>query len=359
MSTSPPGLPLEPLIARLATDLPEFSGGPACTATLLAAGRSNLTYAVTDCAGRRWAIRRPPLGHIMPSAHDMRREFTVLSGLSRAAYPVPRPRLLCQDHDVIGADFLVMDFVDGTVISDRDDAARLTEREAGDASALLVDGLARLHSLDAQAIGLGEFGRPDGYLVRQVRRWGQQWELSKTRDLPSLDAVGAWLAREVEQLPADLPWSIVHGDFRIDNAIIAPTFTELRAVVDWEMSTLGDPVADLAVTLVYWTQADDHLRRAVPVAQDVTSGPGFWSRRRIADEYARATGRDLSHLGFCLVFACYKLAVIMASLDFRSAQGHQLGRTAELGEDMAGAVDALAELGLHLMDSPSVEALAQ
>jgi len=132
----------------------------------------------------------------------------------------------------------------------------------------------------------------------------------------------------------------------------------LRAVVDWEMSTLGDPVADLAVSLVYWTQAGDVLRRRLPVAQDVTSGPGFWTRSQITDRYASATGRDLDHLGLCLVFACYKLAVIMESLNFRQRSGQQLGRTADQAEDMGAAVEALAALGLHLMDDPTVEALS-
>lgn len=359
MNTDPAGLPLAGVLGYLDEHLPEFDAGPSTVASLLTAGRSNLTYDITDASGRRWAIRRPPLGHIMPSAHDLGREFTVLSALSRAGYPVPHPWLLCQDHAVLGADFLVMDFVDGRVITDAQDASRLSREEADRASRVLVDALISLHSLDADAIGLGAFGRPEGYLARQVRRWGQQWELSKTRDLPAIDTIGAWLAAGVQHIPSDLPSSVVHGDFRIDNAILDPGVTEVRAVVDWEMSTLGDPIVDLAVSLVYWTQHDDALRRAVPVAQDVTSGPGFWDRRQIVDHYAAMTGRDMEHLGFCLVFACYKLAVIMQSLEFRNVQGQQLGRTAERGEDMAGAVDALASLGLHLIDAPTVEALSE
>lgn len=333
----------------------DVSGPP--QASLLAGGRSNVTYRVRDAAGRPWAIRRPPLGHIMPSAHDLVREFTVLQALHRAGFPVPKPWALCEDESVIGARFLIMDFVEGLVVATAQDAAELTPVESDRVSGLLVDTLARLHGLDVQEIGLEEFGRPDGYLSRQVRRWGQQWELTKTRDLLGVDAMAAWLADRVTALPPHLPSSLVHGDYRLDNVIVDPRFSALRAVLDWEMSTLGDPVADLAVALVYWTQADDVLRREVPVARDVTSGPGFWRRERIVDHYARATGRDLDHLGFCLVLACYKLAVIMESLNFRSQSGLQLGAAAQEQEELAQAVEALAALGERLVDAPDVETL--
>jgi aminoglycoside phosphotransferase (APT) family kinase protein len=326
-------------------------------ATLLAGGRSNVTYRVEDASGHALAVRRPPLGHIMPSAHDLVREFTVLQGLHRAGFPVPRPWALCEDESVIGARFLVMDFVEGLVVATTADAAQLTAAEADRVSCLMVDTLARLHSLDVQVLELGELGRPDGYLPRQVRRWGQQWELSKTRELNGVDIMAAWLGDRVTRLTVDMPWSLVHGDYRLDNVILDPRFSSVRAVLDWEMSTLGDPVADLAVALVYWTQVDDVLRRYVPVARDVTSGPGFWRRDRIVEEYARVTGRDLKHLGFCLVLACYKLTVIMESLNYRSLSGLQLGAAAQEQQDLAEAVGALSELGARLVDSPTVETL--
>jgi len=250
-----------------------------------------------------------------------------------------------------------MDFVEGLVIATADEASRLTSVEADRVSGLLVDTLGRLHGLDVQAIGLGEFGRPDGYLARQVRRWGQQWELTKTRDLSGVHTMADWLADRLRTLPADMPSSLVHGDYRLDNVIIDPKFSSLRAVLDWEMSTLGDPVADLAVALVYWTQSDDVLRKLVPVACDVTSGPGFWRRDRIVEEYANATGRDLEHLGFCLVLACYKLTVIMESLNYRNLSGLQLGAAAHEQEELAAAVVALSELGARLVDSPTIETL--
>lgn len=326
------------------------------TATLLADGRSNLTYRVTDAAGRSWAIRRPPLGHVMPTAHDLTREFTVLNGLT-GHYPVPRPWALCTDESILGVPFLVMDFVDGTVIADRERADQLSETQADHVCRLLVDSLAALHGVDAQACGLGAFGKPEGYLARQVRRWGEQWQLSKTRELESMNVMAQWLGASLPTLPPQLPWSIVHGDFRLDNIILAHDASHVRAVVDWEMSTLGDPIADLAVTLVYWTEAGDGLRSEVAVARGLTAGPGFWTREQIVQRYADVSGRGMEQLGFCLVLACYKLAVIMESLTYRARMGMQLGRTVEQGEDTDHAVVALARLGERLVDQPTVDTL--
>ena len=358
MSTDPPGLRTTALATWMGSNVHGFDASGAPDAELLAGGRSNLTYAVTDASGRRWAVRRPPLGHIMPSAHDLGREFTVLSRLSDVGYPVPRPWALCSDESVIGSRFLVMDFVDGIVIADQEDAEALTPDQCRHISRQLVDQLARLHALDVEGTGLADFGRPQGYLARQVRRWGQQWELSRTRDVPGIALMAAWLADEVSRLPDDLPGSVVHGDYRLDNVILSTDATSLLAVLDWEMATLGDPVADLATFLIYWTQAGDRLRSLVPVAQGVTSGPGFWRREELVDHYASVTGSSLDHLGFCLVLACYKLAVILESLNYRSLMGQQLGRMSERGEDMGAAVNALALLGQQLVHDPAVETIA-
>ena len=347
-------LPLDALTPWLRDSL-DITGD--LTATLLTDGRSNLTYRVTDAAGRSWAIRRPPLGHVMPTAHDLTREFTVLSGLF-GNYPVPRPWVLCTDESVLGVPFLVMDFIEGTVIADRERADHLSEARADHVCRLLVDSLVALHAVDAQACGLGAFGKPEGYLGRQVRRWGEQWQLSKTRELESMNVMARWLEERLSMLPSDLPWSIVHGDFRLDNIILAKDESEVRAVVDWEMSTLGDPIADLAVTLVYWTESGDGLRSEVAVAQGLTAGPGFWTREQIVQHYADASGRGMDHLGFCLVLACYKLAVIMESLTYRARMGMQMGRTVEQGEDTDHAVVALARLGERLVDQPTVDTLS-
>ena len=280
-----------------------------------------------------------------------------MPGSVESGYPVPPVDVLCEDVAVLGVPFLLMDFVDGRVIADADDTAALTVQQADDLSRTLVDGLADLHRVDVEAAGLSEFGRPAQYLERQVRLWGRQWQNTKTRDLPDIDRLAAWLEATVTALPDNLPWSLVHGDYRLDNVILDPDLRSLRAVLDWEMSTLGDPVGDLAVTLVYWTQADDGLRRSVPVAPEATSAPGFWTREGILTGYVDRTGFDVSHLQLCVALACYKLAVIMESIHFRTLAGHQRGAAAERNEDMGAATEALALLGLRVIERGALEGL--
>lgn len=351
----PPGLDLailEPWLAdAIGTTAP-------LTPRLLAGGRSNLTYELTDADGRRIALRRQPLGHVMPSAHDMVREFTVMAGLGSVDFPVPPALVLCEDTSVIGVPFMVTEFVDGRVIGDAADAALLSSQEADASSRALVDTLADLHRVDAQQAGLLELGRPDGYLARQVGRWTKQWGITKTRELPIIDELQASLTAAVEQIPAGLPWSIVHGDYRIDNLILDRRDPRVLAVVDWEMATLGDPIADLAITLVYWSQADDVRRSSLPVAQHVTSGPGFWTREQIVHAYTAITGFDVSHLDFCVALACYKLAVIMESIHFRNLAGQQLGAAADRGEDMGRATEVLAEVGLAVTRDGAIAGLS-
>jgi aminoglycoside phosphotransferase (APT) family kinase protein len=354
---SPPGLPLELLTPWLSRHVPVLDSSAPLTARLLTGGRSNLTYEIVDAAGQRFALRRPPLGHVMPRAHDMAREYRVLAGLGAVNFAVPDVHALCEDETVMGVPFMLMGFVDGRVIADSADTATLTPEQADTVSATLIAGLAALHKVDIASAGLSDFGRPEGYLQRQVALWGRQWENTKTRDMPEIEALARWLAQHVAYLPTLLPTSLVHGDYRLDNVILDPGLRSLRAVLDWEMSTLGDPVTDLAITLVYWTESGDVLRRAVPVAQDLMSGPGFWSRERVIDEYASATGFDLSHLQFAVALACYKLAVIMESIHYRSRAGHQMGATTERNEDMGAAAEGLAALGVEVMSRGALEGL--
>lgn len=358
MNDEPPGLRTPALLAWLDAHLPEFDASGPPEYRLLAGGRSNVTYALTDPSGRKWALRRPPLGHVMPSAHDMTREFRVLQGLGRVGFPAPPARVLCEDDTVIGAPFMVMDFVDGRVIGSSEDARGLSADQAASVSATLVEGLAHLHGVDVAAAGLQDFGRPQGYLQRQVKRWSGQWPITKTRELASIDALQAWLTEQVRDLPDDTPWSLVHGDYRLDNVILSQNLSRLLAVLDWEMSTLGDPIADLAITLVYWTQAGDGLRAGIPVAQGATSGPGFWSRQQVADRYAELSGSDLPNLDLCVVLACFKLAVILESIHYRNLGGQQIGATAERGEDMGAATEAMAELGLQVIGKGGIDGLA-
>jgi aminoglycoside phosphotransferase (APT) family kinase protein len=346
----PPGLPLSPLRGILGSRLPGFREDGPLEVTLLPGGRSNLTFRLEQ-DGTSWVLRRPPLGHVMPSAHDMVREHRVLTGLTRGGFPVPRPLLLCDDPAVIGAPFLVMDYVDGRVVADASDAALLTPDDAERISALLVDTLAVLHALDATACGLGDLGRPAGYLRRQVERWKRQWDLSHTRRLADLDALVGWLDREVGRLPEELPWSVVHGDYRLDNLILRQDGTGVAAVLDWEMATLGDPVLDLAVAAVYWSDGTDTLRRRLPVALDVTAAPGFWTREDVINRYGERSGRDLDHLDVCLALACFKLAVVMESVHRRTLDGFQRGSGVQRGESMADAAGALAAMGVAVTRS--------
>lgn len=288
----------------------------------------------------------------------MAREFRVLRGLGRIGFPVPTAHVLCEDVSVMGVPFLVMDFVDGRVLADESDTASLSPEEAESVSRTLVRGLADLHTVSVDAAGLLNFGRPAAYLDRQVALWGRQWQNTKTRDLAEIDRLAHWLHAEVTTVPQGLPWSLVHGDYRLDNVILDPDLGRLRAVLDWEMSTLGDPVADLAIALVYWTQAGDGLRTLVPVARNVTSAPGFWTRDRIVDEYVHMTGLDVTHLRLCVALACFKLAVIMESIHFRTLAGQQRGAAADRREDMGAAAEALAQLGLSVVELGALEGLS-
>ena len=354
--SDPAGLRLEPLHAWFAANVEGFDSSYELKAQLLAGGRSNLSYKLS-AGPQEFVLRRPPLGNIMPSAHDMNREFKVLSGLGRAGFPAPRALGLCEDSEVIGASFMVMDFVDGRVISDHNDASTLTPSQADTISRNLVATLAQLHQTDPAAGGLEELGRPHGYLQRQAKRWGEQWDITKTRELPEIKELHRWLTSALDALPENLPSSIVHGDYRIDNVILDANRFDIKAVLDWEMSTLGDPVSDLAISLVYWSRATDTLRADIPVAEHVTDGEGFWDRSHIIEEYVRRTGFNIDHLDECVALACFKLAVIMESIHKRNLDGLQLG--AASGEDsrMGEATVALTRMGLATIESGAVQAL--
>jgi aminoglycoside phosphotransferase (APT) family kinase protein len=354
--TSPEGLDLDALGPWLAAR--GLADPSPLEAVRLAGGLSNVTYLVTQ-GDRSLVVRRPPLGHVMPTAHDMGREFTVLGGVTRGGFPAPRPLAYCDDDTVIGARFLVMEYVEGRIISSESAAADLSEVEADALSAELIDVLADLHAIDASTVGLAELGRPEGFLQRQVARWAKQWELSQTRDLPAIDRLIAWLAARVDALPADLPSAIVHGDYRLDNAIVDPQAPRIRAVLDWEMATLGDPLMDLATMLVYWSRPGDELRHRIRFAAFVTDRDGFWERGDLVSRYAERSGRDVDHLDVCLVLSGLKLAVIMESIRKRTLAGQQLGADTSLADGMAAATDALAEMGLAVAEGGGVDALSR
>lgn len=358
MSVDPPGLRLAPLQAWLADHGVPLEG--AVTPTLLAGGRSNVSYLLTDATGRSVVVRRPPLGHVLPSAHDMGREYRVLSGLNRVDFPTPTALASCEDESVIGAPFMAMSYVPGRVIDSAAAAATLTPAQRADVSRSLIDTQAALHQVDVRAASLETLGRPAGYLTRQVDRWGGQWDLTKTRELPVVGELGARLRAEVAEAESTgVVHGIVHGDYRIDNAIIGADDEQVRAVLDWEMATLGDPIADLAITLVYWTDPGDGRRSTVPVSEHITDQEGFWTRSELVDRYAARTGFTLDHLNFCTALACFKLAIIMESIRYRALAGQQLGTAAEDVESMGIATQMLAELGMEVLEHGALDGLAR
>jgi len=305
----PPGLDLGRAAPYLSRATDGALAGP-LTASVISGGRSNLTYLVGD-GTRTVVVRRPPLGHVLPSAHDMTREYTVISALAKAGFPVPGPLLLCTDPDAIGAPFYVMDYVDGVVLRRGDEA---TPDQAVHCGRALVDLLVRLHGIDHEAIGLADFGRPDGYLERQVRRWHQQWERSKTRELPALERVSERLAKE---LPASQRAGIVHGDYRLDNVMFDRKLERIDAVMDWEMATIGDPLADVGLMVVYTDLAQLRLTPPVP--------DGFPTGAELAARYAATTGLDAAHLDWYVAFGNFKLAVIAEGIHARFLQGKTVG----------------------------------
>jgi aminoglycoside phosphotransferase (APT) family kinase protein len=277
--------------------------------SFLSGGRSNLTYRV-DGGGRSWVLRRPPLGHVLPTAHDMAREHRVLSALRDTGLPVPRTRALCTDESVTGAPFYVMDFAPGVVIEEEMPAGyAATPAERRGIGAALMQTLARLHAVDWRAAGLDGFGRPDGYLARQVRRWSEQWERSKAGEVPEIRE----LIRRLEAaLPETPEATLVHGDWRLGNVALDPADPgRVVAIFDWEMATLGDPLADVGYTLVHWGEPGDAPGSRGPGRYAaVTTAPGFHTRAELVEEYSRASGRDVASVDFYEVLALYKLAVI-------------------------------------------------
>jgi aminoglycoside phosphotransferase (APT) family kinase protein len=323
------------LTAWLGTHLDGGLSGP-LQVELIAGGRSNLTFGVT-AGERRFVLRRPPLGPLLPTAHDMRREFTVLQALRDTDVPVPQVHALCTESDVIGSPFYLMEWVDGVVLRTADDCRRLDFEQAKRLSLDLSDVLARIHTVPWQSPGLEGFGRPDGFLERQIARWTAQWEKSKTRELPGIDEMARLLRA---RMPRPQEPALVHGDYRLDNLMLSPDRLAPVAVLDWEMSTLGDPLADLGLLMVYWADTDD----AFPppsVARQIAAGSGFLTRAEMAESYSRASGRDVSDLPFYVVLGYFKLAIIFEGIHRRHTLGQTVGEGFEgLGDEVPHLVDA-------------------
>jgi aminoglycoside phosphotransferase (APT) family kinase protein len=358
---------------------------PPFTFELISGGRSNLTFAVTDAAGRRLVLRRPPMSHVLPTAHDMGREYRIISALRPTPVPVATALGYCDDEAVNERPFYVMDFVDGYILRGAADGeAALDERTRRVAGEDLVDVLAAIHHVDVDAVGLGNLARRDGYIERQLRRWHGQFQQSQQqareigvyRPVPLVDEVHRLLA---ERVPPQHGTAIVHGDYRIDNTVISAE-GRIQAVLDWELCTLGDALADVGTLLAYWSDhavaemagpppdakqaASSEFGATEPAATEpgataqlaATALPGFPSRAEVADRYAARSGRDLSQLGFYVAFAYWKLACILEGVFVRYA-AHAMSDDRSAADALAPGVEDRARRALDaLQGSPADKA---
>ena len=317
------------------------------TFELIAGGRSNLTYRVTDDAGQAFALRRPPVSHVLPTAHDMKREHTVISALGGTGVPVPRALGLCTDDSVNGAPFYVMSFIEGHIVRDEQAAAELSEAARSHAGDSLIDTLAGLHAVDVDAVGLGDFARRDAYIARQLKRWHGQFTQSTVDGEPGpaiVDRVHELLAAKI---PEQQGVSIVHGDYRLDNTVLDDAGT-VQAILDWEICTLGDPLADLGLLLVYWAEPGDGDQALIGVAP--TALPGFARRSDLLARYARVSGLDVSQISYYRAFGFWKLACILQGVHVRYAGGAGAGDRSGV-EQFAAHVGRLGDRALAEVES--------
>ena len=330
---------------------------PPLSFELISGGRSNLTYGVTDGAGRKVVLRRPPTSHVLSTAHDMAREFRVISALRDTEVPVAPALAFCADETVNDRPFYVMGYVDGHVLRDvAGTEAVLDEAGRKVAGEQLIDVLAAIHRVDVDAVGLGDFARRDGYIERQLRRWHGQFgksqeqarEIGVYRPVPVVDEVHQILA---ERLPAQQGTAIVHGDYRLDNTIMSGDGL-IMAVLDWELSTLGDPLADVGTLLAYWAEAPGTQQPSaavVTMAQSAaTALPGFPTRAEVAARYAAGSGRDLAHIDYYIAFAYWKLACILEGVFVRYA-ANAMGATAHDADQLADGVLDRADRALEAL----------
>jgi aminoglycoside phosphotransferase (APT) family kinase protein len=314
------------------------------TFRLIVGGRSNLTFEVRDANGRKMVLRRPPLGEILPSAHDMRREHRIISALETTAVPVPETLGLCADPDVNGGAFYVMRFAEGAIL--RDEAAVEATFEPARRVAIadsLIDSLCDLHLVDPDAVGLGDLSKREDYIGRQLRRWNRQYEASRSREVPEVEAAHRLLA---ERVPSQQRLAVVHGDYRIDNTVIAPD-ASVEAVLDWELCTLGDPLADLGLLLVYWLEPGED--GSFMLTGTPTVAPGFPDREYLLARYGERSGADLSEIDYYVAFGSWKLACIAEGILTRYSAG-VMGDDSVSLERLAAQTPLLAGMALDRLE---------
>lgn len=308
-------------------------------------GQSNLTYSVSDAGGSRWIMRRPPLGHLLASAHDVVREHRIMSALQNTPVPVPKMLAVSDDPRITEVPLVLMSFVDGVVLDSVNTAERLPAEVRRAVGLNMVGALAAIHRVDLESVGLLDLASHSSYATRQLKRWTKQWEQSKSREVPAIDSLAERLAANI---PEQHELSLVHGDFHLNNVIVSPTRGSILAVVDWELSTLGDPLADLGGLLAYWPEAGD----AVAGPFMASTAAGFPTREELTAEYAAKTGRDVTSAGFWQVLALWKLSIIAEGV-MRRAEADVRNRadagspTTSLIDDIVGrAVSTADDIGI-------------
>jgi aminoglycoside phosphotransferase (APT) family kinase protein len=338
-----PGIDVPAVSSWLEQHVPGAAGP--FTFDAIAGGHSNLTYRVKGADGERYVLRRPPLGHRLASAHDMGREHRIIHALRDSAVPVAPALGFCADESVNEAPFYVMGFVDGHVLRERATCEALLDLDARHAAGeSIVDTMSAIHDVDLVAVGLDDLGKHDGYIARQLKRWYGQWDAQRTRDLPAVDTVHDELMRRI---PEQGPATIVHGDYRLDNCMVGDD-GRIVAVLDWEICTLGDPMADVGLLQVYWTGPTD---TASAWTASATTAPGFMDRAAIAERYAQVSGRDLSTLPFYVSFAYWKLACILEGVYARYLGGALGERSAAELDPFKVQVDAAAAAALAALEA--------
>ncbi len=320
MAAAPEGINENQVTEWMAGQLPELT--PPLTFSLIAGGRSNLTFRVEDAEGRAWALRRPPLHHVLPTAHDMSREYRLMHSLGPAGIPVPVTVGLCTDEAVNERPFYVMEFVEGHILRTAPQAEEAfdvaTRRKVGDE---MAETLAALHAVDPDAVGLGDLARHEGYIERQLKRWRSQYEQMQVDGVDH----GGVVERVSDELAARIPkqqrTSVVHGDYRMDNVVLADD-GPVRAILDWEICTLGDPLADLGVLMVYWSEPSDAM---AVLGQSPTTAPGFSTRAQVLERYGSVSNLDISEVGYYMAFGYWKLACILQGVYARYVAGAGAG----------------------------------
>jgi len=320
VSQSPEGIHQDHVTEWMAAQLPELRAP--LTFTLIAGGRSNLTYRVEDAEGRAWALRRPPLHHVLPTAHDMSREYRLMHSLGPAGIPVPVTIGLCTDESVNERPFYVMEFVDGHILRSAPEAEaafdEATRRAVGDN---MADTLAALHAVDPDAVGLGDLGRHEGYIERQLKRWRGQYDQMQVEGVEHGDLVDRVSDDLARRIPKQQRTSVVHGDYRMDNVVLADDGT-VRAILDWEICTLGDPLADLGLLMVYWADPGDST---AVLGLSPTTAPGFSTRAEVMERYGSVSDLDISGIGYYTAFGYWKLGCILQGVYARYVAGAGAG----------------------------------